>query len=301
MAYTKHTLLAKAKNHGGTRSLGVIDYIVIHYTANDGDSAKGNANYFHNNVVKASAHYFVDDINVYQSVKDNVIAYSVGGFFTQSNGAGKYYKKCTNTNSISIEMTDTKKNGKVMVSDLTRANTIALVKKLMKKYGIPSSHVIRHWDVNGKSCPAYYKGSDNAKWKAFKAELTATPTKTEPAKTEPSKKEPAKTPTPAKPKGNDWVRDLQKACNAQGYSHQDVDGIAGKNTLNGCPTLHKGAKGQITKLLQKRLNALGYKCGTPDGVFGNKTLTAVKKFQKAKGLSKDGIVGKNTWKKLLGL
>jgi N-acetylmuramoyl-L-alanine amidase CwlA len=31
-----------------------------------------------------------------------------------------------------------------------------LVKSLMKKYGIPASHVIRHFDVNGKICPNGY-------------------------------------------------------------------------------------------------------------------------------------------------
>ncbi|MCI8709066.1 MAG: hypothetical protein HFG98_05925 [Dorea sp.] len=38
----------------------------------------------------------------------------------------------------------------------------------MKKYGIPDRNVIRHFDVNGKSCPAYWCGTDakDRKWKA---------------------------------------------------------------------------------------------------------------------------------------
>ena len=37
----------------------------------------------------------------------------------------------------------------------------------MKKYSIPKSRVIRHFDVNGKSCPEYWCGSTsrNKKWK----------------------------------------------------------------------------------------------------------------------------------------
>jgi peptidoglycan hydrolase-like protein with peptidoglycan-binding domain len=36
-----------------------------------------------------------------------------------------------------------------------------------------------------------------------------------------------------------------------------------------------------------------------DGDFGPKTEAAVKKFQKAKGLKQDGIVGVNTWTAIL--
>ena len=59
--------LAKRANYGSARSADKVKYIVIHYTANDGDSAKGNANYFATNIVKASAHYFVDDNYIFFS------------------------------------------------------------------------------------------------------------------------------------------------------------------------------------------------------------------------------------------
>ena len=41
-----------------------IKYIVVHYTANDGDTAAGNLAYFARETVKASAHYFVDEKEV---------------------------------------------------------------------------------------------------------------------------------------------------------------------------------------------------------------------------------------------
>lgn len=112
-----------------------------------------------------------------------------------------------------------------------------------------------------------------------------------------------KKPSASKVKKDSWVLALQKECNKQGYSKQTADGIAGPNTLAGCPTLRKGSKGAITKLLQKRLIALGFPCGSSgaDGSFGSDTYAAVRKYQKAKGFSVDGVVGKNTWKKLLGL
>ena len=38
-----------------------VKYIVVHYTANDGDTAKNNADYYARESIKASAHYFVDE------------------------------------------------------------------------------------------------------------------------------------------------------------------------------------------------------------------------------------------------
>lgn len=105
----------------------------------------------------------------------------------------------------------------------------------------------------------------------------------------------------AKPNGNDWVRRLQTECNAQGFSKQVVDGIPGKNTLAGCPTCRKGARGNITRLIQERLNSLGFNCGKVDGIFGAGTENAVRTLQKVYGRTIDGIVGQDTWRKLLGL
>lgn len=65
-------------------------------------------------------------------------------------------------------------------------------------------------------------------------------------------------------------------------------------------TLKNGNKGENVKALQILLNGRGYSCGTADGDFGAKTLAAVKKYQKAKKLTQDGIVGAKTWAALLG-
>lgn len=50
--------------------------------------------------------------------------------------------------------------------------------------------------------------------------------------------------------------------------------------------------------LQSNLNTLGYDCGAVDGVFGSKTENAVKAFQKANGLTVDGVVGSATLAKV---
>ena len=61
------------------------------------------------------------------------------------------------------------------------------------------------------------------------------------------------------------------------------------------PLVRSGSRGEDVKTLQTRLNALGYDCGTVDGIFGIKTYNAVVKFQTARALAVDGIVGVNTW------
>lgn len=171
MAYTFKTKTANENNYGGWRDTSTIKYIVIHYTANDGDTDENNGKYFANNIVKASAHYFVDDDSVTQSVPDNYIAWSVGGNKYSNctkTGGGKYYKKVTNSNTLNIEICDDMKNGVIYPSVKTIENVLELTKKKMKEYNIPAKNVIRHFDVNGKSCPTYWCGTaeKDAKWKS---------------------------------------------------------------------------------------------------------------------------------------
>lgn len=57
--------------------------------------------------------------------------------------------------------------------------------------------------------------------------------------------------------------------------------------------LIRGCRGNDVKLLQNALHVL------PDGIFGELTQEAVKDFQKANGLTVDGVVGPATWSKLI--
>ena len=63
-------------------------------------------------------------------------------------------------------------------------------------------------------------------------------------------------------------------------------------------TLRYGTTGEDVKLLQNRLIELGYLKTMADGNFGAGTLNALKTFQKANGLSVDGVAGSQTYKKL---
>ena len=55
-----------------------------------------------------------------------------------------------------------------------------------------------------------------------------------------------------------------------------------------------GSTGSEVSQIQSRLKQWGYYTGKVDGVFGIETREAVKKFQKANGLTPDGIVGSKT-------
>lgn len=67
------------------------------------------------------------------------------------------------------------------------------------------------------------------------------------------------------------------------------------------PQLSKGSKGDKVRVLQELLLGRGYDLGTygADGDFGATTNRRVVAFQVRNHLSADGIVGKNTWRKLL--
>lgn len=100
---------------------------------------------------------------------------------------------------------------------------------------------------------------------------------------------------------SELIRRLQQEINKQGFGEISVDGIAGINTLSSSPTCKRGARGNITKIIQEMLINMGYinflKPWGADGVFGQGTEDAIKQFQKTYGLSSDGIIGRNTWRK----
>lgn len=59
-----------------------------------------------------------------------------------------------------------------------------------------------------------------------------------------------------------------------------------------------GYRGVEVKQVQQALKNKGYYGGTVDGIFGTQTKNAVIRFQRAKGLTADGIVGSATLKAL---
>lgn len=148
--------------HGSNFTAGrtkAIDRIVLHYTAGDGDSAVNNGVYFSVEDRRASAHFFVDENTMVQSVKEEDTAWH----------AGQWDMNCR---SLGIEMCSKKdETGAYCIPQKTAENAALLVRELMAKYRIPAEHVLRHYDVSGKACPAPWV-EDPTLWSAFLASLT---------------------------------------------------------------------------------------------------------------------------------
>ena len=143
-----------------------VRYIVMHYTANNGDTARNNCDYYHRvGGLQASAHYFVDEYGVMQSVREGDTAWHCGA-------RAYWHPECRNGNSIGIEMCSRKRaDGSYYILPETVANAAALAREIMQRYGIDTEHVVRHYDVTGKRCPMPWV-DDPAQWAAFLAMLT---------------------------------------------------------------------------------------------------------------------------------
>jgi len=143
-----------------------VRYIVMHYTANNGDTARNNCDYYHRvGGLQASAHYFVDEHGAMQSVRECDTAWHCGA-------RAYWHPECRNANSIGIEMCSRKRaDGSYYILPETVANAAALAREIMQRYGIDTDHVLRHYDVTGKRCPMPWV-DDPAQWTAFLAMLT---------------------------------------------------------------------------------------------------------------------------------
>lgn len=170
--------------HNTSVRYGKIEYIVCHYTADLGTAANHITAFSRTSMQSASADFFVDELGVWQynmNLKGRY-CWAVGGG-RQSGYGGAYFNKCTNPNSVSIEMC-CKSNGGSLAANgngwyfdpKTVDNTVELVKYLMKELNLPASKVIRHYDVTGKYCPGIIgwntaAGNTEEKWLAFKKRI----------------------------------------------------------------------------------------------------------------------------------
>jgi len=147
-------------NHSSRGGHG-IKYIVVHDTGNTskGADALAHYRYFNGGNRQASAHYFVDDKTIIQTVEENRAAWHCG------DGRGRY--GITNQNSLGVEICinsdgDYKK---------AVAHTVELVKHLREKHNIPIEQVVRHFDASRKLCPGTMRENNWANWEEFKQAL----------------------------------------------------------------------------------------------------------------------------------
>ena len=256
-----------------------IKFIILHYVGAV-STAKNNAEYFYDKYRGASAHYFVDDKEIWQVVEDNDASWAIG--------ADKYYTDARNSNSISVEMCCyTMTNGNINVAKEVEEKALELVKMLMKKYNIDINHVIRHYDATRKNCPAPFV-SDQERWNNFKKKLQEQSTEEEREKYTDYEKR---------------VRNWQDTMNLDYDCKLAIDGSFGPACRAAALKYYLYYKMPTTKnehvrLVQRNLNRLGYAVDV-DGSYGPIMENTIKQFQKDHGLEVDGFVGADTTAALL--
>ena len=256
-----------------------IDWIILHYVGAV-STAKNNAEYFYDKYRGASAHYFVDDKEIWQVVEDNDAAWAIG--------ANKYYTGARNSNSISVEMCCYyMQNGNINVAKEVEEKAVELVKMLIKKYNVDIDHVIRHYDATRKNCPAPFV-SDQERWNNFKKKLQEQSTEEEREEYTDYEKR---------------VRNWQDTMNLDYNCGLELDGSFGPLCREAALKYYLYYKMPTTKnehvrLVQRNLNRLGYNVDV-DGSYGPIMEKTIKQFQKDHGLEVDGFVGADTTAALL--
>lgn len=147
------------RRHSGER----IEWIVVHYTgmvATQGDPDTA-ARAIVRSSRDASTHYIVGD-RVVQLLPVKYAAYHVG-----AKDDGKLIS-CYNGNSIGVDLCECKldcSSSSVSCNDWyftpqTLSNGARLIAYLAQEYGIPTDHIVRHYDVTHKRCPRPFVGTD---------------------------------------------------------------------------------------------------------------------------------------------
>lgn len=145
----KTTKKAHYTNYARGRTAKVA-YVAIHNTATLA-RAENNLSYFSNHKnLKKSAHLFINvDGTIHCSVDPDDTAFAVGT-------SGAYvHKRARNSNSISLEFVN---DGKRPFSEKQIEALAKIMVAIKKDYGVPytRTYYLRHFDITGKNCPAYY-------------------------------------------------------------------------------------------------------------------------------------------------
>ena len=131
--------------------------------------------YFNTANRNASADVFVDFDGKAYAYNNNIagqFTWHCGGPIESAHHP--YYGKCTNDNSIGIELCTHQVDGSWTFTDATVEGAVKVTKLLMERFAIPIGNVIRHWDVTGKACPrvpGWGPVGGDAAWQIFKARI----------------------------------------------------------------------------------------------------------------------------------
>ena len=101
--------------------------------------------------------------------------------------------------------------------------------------------------------------------------------------------------------GSTDVSNSTSTANKTSSGNAAGSGVKSISDIGGAPAACKeGSSGSDVKKLQQALSLLGYYSGDIDGDYGAKTVAAVKRFQKNRGMTEDGIAGASTIRVLFG-
>ena len=278
----------------GIKNYG-IKGLIMHYTANNGGTARNHKTYFNNlNGIYASAQLFVDDDEAICIIPFDEVAYHANDT-VKYNADGTIYKplyaKIGNANygAIGLEMC-LDKNGNI--TEKTFQNSVKAVKELVAKYpAITRNTIWRHYDVTGKNCPAPWV-SKPSELERFKEAVFGKAASNDITATKPSTSSNGSTTSTAKPSYRQLTVDgkfgAATAKRLQQYFGTTQDGVIShqyKQKYNQnvyAAQFDKTLKGSsVIKALQK---LLGVK---QDGLLGQATIKAL---QKRLGTTQDGII-----------
>ncbi|MGF2052832.1 peptidoglycan recognition protein family protein [Enterococcus casseliflavus] len=287
MSFIKYEYIRINKfSRPGIKNYG-IKGIIMHYTANNGGTARNHKDYFNNlKGVYASAHLFVDDNEAICIIPLDEVAYHANDT-VKYNSDGSIYKPLysqignANYGAIGVEMC-LDRNGNI--TEKTFQNTVKAVKELIAKYpNITRNKIWRHYDVTGKNCPAPWvaKPSELERFKdAVFGNTSGSNSAVKPS-----------TPS-AKPSANKIAEDgmfgSSTARRLQQYFGTTQDGVIShqyKQKYNQnvyAAQFDSTLKGSnVIKALQKLLGV------TQDGLLGQATIKAL---QKRLGTTQDGVI-----------
>lgn len=159
---TNKKQIGKRRNHSDIR------YLIIHDTGNTSKTANAMAHYryLQNASRYGSAHYYLDDKEIIQTIGDSFVAWAIGDKWGYKNNPRRV-KDAYNSNSLSIELCINSDIDK----DKAYKNLVELTKNLMAKFKIPPERVIRHFDATGKSCPGSWSKNNWSQWWQLKEDI----------------------------------------------------------------------------------------------------------------------------------
>jgi N-acetylmuramoyl-L-alanine amidase CwlA len=275
--------------------LGKVKGIVIHWVANPNSKAESNRNFFEKRKDGkngfGSAHYIVDlDGSVIRCLPESEMSYHVGSHVYTSQALKKlstYPNNCT----IGIECTHIDEKGKM--TDATYNSALELAVSLLKKYGLTENDLWLHYTVVGwKQCHQWFVDNPD-EWVKFKTkagEMLRGKANLNPEVDTKDIHAVDEKEQVIKPQPKPTVKPVAKPT--------VTPSKAPTKAVSSNPVLKYSSTGKDVEKLQQILKDKGYHI-VVDGDFGSKTADAVKEFQRANKLTQDGIVGEDTWKKLL--